>query len=408
MQTTSGSLALEGNIAPRDAFLVEKLREAGAIILGKTNLSEWANFRSTHSSSGWSGRGGQTRNPYAVDRSPSGSSSGSAAAVSANLCTVAVGSETDGSIVSPSSVNGVVGIKPTLGLVSRSGIIPISHSQDTAGPIARSVADAAALLTVLAGADPNDPITAEGKGKTSDYTAALVPGKLKGARLGIVRAKGFGLLTKTDAVLSGAVEALKREGAILVDPVEIESLGKFDDSELLVLLYEFKDDLNRYLASRPDLPVHSLADLISFNEKNASQEMPYFGQELFTQAQEKGPLTTKEYVDALAKNHKLARTEGIDAAMAKHKLDALVMITNGPSWLIDLVNGDYFTGGSSSLAAVAGYPSITVPAGFIEGLPLGVSFTGRAWSEAQLIGLAYSFEQAMKARRVPQFRPTAI
>jgi len=408
MATTAGSLALVGSKPPADAFVVQQLRRAGAIILGKTNLSEWANIRSNHSTSGWSGRGGLTRNPYALDRNTSGSSSGSAAAVTSNLCTVAVGTETDGSIVSPSSINGIVGIKPTVGLVSRTGIIPISHSQDTSGPMARTVRDAAILLSALAGFDGEDAATAPGKGKPAvDYTQYLNAQGLKGARIGVVR-KYFGFHDKVDVVINAALEVLKSQGAILVDPAEIETIGKFDDSENTVLMYELKADMNAYLARLgPGAPVHTLKEIIDYNERNKGTEMPYFGQETFLKAEAKGPLTEKEYLDALENDHRLARKEGIDATMEKYNLDALVAPTDSPAWLTDLVDGDHFLGGSSSAAAVAGYPSVTLPAGFAFGLPLGISFFGRAWSEPTLIRLAYAFEQATHHRREPKFLATA-
>jgi amidase len=408
MQTTAGSLALVGGAPREDSFVVRKLREAGAVILGKTNLSEWANFRSTHSTSGWSGRGGLTLNPYALDRNPCGSSSGSGAAVSANLCAAALGTETDGSIVCPSSTNGIVGIKPTVGLVSRSGIVPISHSQDTAGPMARSVADAALLLGVLAGVDREDSATAASTGKAhKDYTKFLDAQGLKGARIGVVR-KEFGFNDAVDALMNEAIAVMKRQGAEIVDPANITTLGKFGKTELLVLEYEFKADLNAYLARLgPSAPVRSLAEIIAFNKKRKEEEMPYFGQELFTKSQARGPLTSKEYLDALAANHRLTRKEGIDALMDKLRLDALVAPTGSPAWTTDLVNGDHDMGGSSSAAAVAGYPDLTVPAGFVFGLPVGISFFGRAWSEPTLIKLAYSFEQATRHRRPPRFLPRA-
>ena len=403
MQTTAGSLALVGSKPPQDSGVARKLREAGAVILGKTNLSEWANIRSSHSTSGWSGRGGQTRNPYALDRNPCGSSSGSGAAVSANLCALAVGTETDGSIVCPSSANGIVGIKPTLGLISRAGIIPISHSQDTSGPMARTVRDAAILLGVLAGSDPRDPATAEANAKMQkDYTQFLDPNGLKGARIGVAR-KYFGFSDSVDALMNRLIDEMRSAGAVIVDPADLESFGKFDDTELLVLMYELKADLNAYLASRPDAGVRTLADVIAFDEKNKEKEMPYFGQDLFLKAQEKGPLTDKEYVAALAANHKLSRQGGIDGVMDKFRLDAIVAPTGGPAWLIDLVDGDHAGGGSSNAAAVAGYPNINVPAGFIFGLPVGISFFGRAWSEPVLLKIAYGFEQLVKARQKPQF-----
>ena len=405
MQTTAGSLALLGPIPSRDSFVAQKLREAGALILGKTNLSEWANIRSSHSSSGWSGRGGQTRNPYALDRNPCGSSSGSGAAASANLCAAAVGTETDGSIVCPSSANGLVGIKPTVGLVSRSGIIPISHSQDTAGPMARTVRDAAILLGALAGVDARDSATAGSQGKsTTDYTQFLDPNGLRGARIGVAR-KYFGFSEAVDSLMNQALEQMKRAGAEIIDPADLPSHGKFDDTEFMVLLYELKADLNDYLRNRTGAP-GSLKAIIDFNDRNKEKEMPYFGQDLFVKAEAKGPLTTKEYTDALEANHRLSRTEGIDAVMDQFKLDAIVAPTGCPAWTTDLVNGDHAPGGSSNAAAVAGYPDITVPAGFIFGLPVGISFFGRAWSEPALLKIAYSFEQITKARKPPQFLPT--
>jgi len=410
MQSTAGSLALVGVSPPRDAFLVERLRAAGAVLLGKANLSEWANFRSSHSSSGWSGRGGQCRNPYALDRTPSGSSSGSGVAVAASLCAAAIGTETDGSIVSPSTCCSIVGIKPTLGLVSRAGVIPIAHNQDTAGPMARTVADAATLLGALTGVDPHDEATAASAGHSaSDYSPSLDPAGLKGARLGVCRSHFMGYSAGTDALMESAIDALKRLGAVIVDPADIATAGQFDDSEFLVLLYEFKADLNRYLAEwAPGATAKTLADLIGFNDRNRGQEMPYFGQEIFTQAQAKGPLTDQDYLRALDKNHLLARTQGIDVALAEHQLDALVAPTGGPPSLIDLVNGDPGGGGSfSSPAAVAGYPHVTVPMGYVAGLPVGLSFVGRPWSEAALIKFAFAFEQATKARRSPRFLPTA-
>jgi amidase len=409
METTAGSLALLGVKPPRDAFVVERLRAAGAVILGKANLSEWANFRSPHSSSGWSGRGGQCRNPYALDRTPSGSSSGSAVAVAANLCAVAVGTETDGSIVSPATCCSIVGIKPTLGLVSRAGIIPIAHSQDTAGPMGRTVADAAALLGVLAGVDPADDATAAAAGRVQpDYTSFLDSGGLRGARLGVCRSHFTGYSPATDALFEEALAALTHLGAVLVDPADIATAGQFDDSELTVLLYEFKADLNRYLAEwAPGAAVRTLADLIAFNERAKDTELPFFGQELFVQAQAKGPLTEQEYLRALDKNRLLARTQGIDAVLAEQRLDALVAPTGGPASLIDLVNGDPGGGGSfSSPAAVAGYPHVTVPMGYVRGLPVGLSFVGRPWSEGTLIKCAYAYEQATRVRRPPRLLPT--
>lgn len=405
-QTSAGSLALS-DVPWRDSFVARKLREAGAVILGKTNLSEWANIRSTHSTSSWSGRGGLTKNPYALDRNPCGSSSGSGAAVSANLCAVAMGTETDGSIVCPSSANGIVGIKPTLGLISRAGIVPISHSQDTPGPMARTVRDAAILLGVLGGSDPRDPATADADSKKqADYTQFLDPNGLRGARIGVAR-KYFGFSDAVDALMNALLEEMKKAGAVIVDPADLDSHGKFDDTETLVLMYELKADLNTYLASRPTAQVRSLVDVIAFNEKHKDEEMLYFGQDFFIKAQEKGPLTTKEYVEALAANHKLSREQGIDATMDKLHLDAILAPTGGPAWVTDLANGDHAVGGSSNAAAVAGYPNINVPAGFVFGLPVGISFFGRAWSEPTLLKIAYGFEQTLKARQKPEFLQTA-
>jgi amidase len=408
MMTTAGSLALLGSTPAQDSTVAKKLRAAGAVILGKTNLSEWANFRSSHSSSGWSGRGGQTKNPYVLDRNPCGSSSGSGAATAANLCAIAIGTETDGSVVCPSTTNSLVGIKPTLGLISRAGIIPIAHSQDTAGPMCRTVTDAAILLGALTGVDPRDSATNASKGKALDnYLKFLDRDGLKGARLGIVR-KSFGFNDATDKLLNDRIEQMSKLGAVIVENTEIPTNGKFDDSELEVLLYEFKTDLNAYLAGLgPKAPVHSLKEIIAFNEKNHDKEMPYFGQDLLIRAEAKGPLTEKAYLEALAKNHLMSRTQGIDFALAKDKLDALIAPTGGPSWPTDCVNGDHFTGGYSTASAVAGYPHITVPAGYVFGLPVGISFFASAYSEPTLIKLAFAFEQATKARRPPQFLPTA-
>jgi len=407
MNTTAGSLALLGSTPPKDAFVAAQLRKAGAVILGKTNLSEWANIRSSHSTSGWSGRGGLTRNPYALDRNPCGSSSGTGAAVSANLCAAGVGTETDGSVVCPSSANGLAGMKPTLGLISRNGIIPISHSQDTSGPMARTVRDVAILLDAMAGGDPEDKATAASSGKIqTDYTKFLDPAGLKGARIGVVR-KYFGFNDAVDELMNKVIDDMKRAGADITDPADIPTLGKFDDTELLVLMYELKADLAAYLARLGDTaPVKSLKDVIEFNEKHKEKEMSFFGQDIFLKAEEKGPLTTKEYLDALANNHKLTRAEGIDFVMDKFKLDALVAPTGGPAWLTDLIDGDHAAGGSSNAAAVAGYPNINVTAGYLYGLPVGISFFGRAWSEPTLLEIAYAFEQLTKARQKPMFLPT--
>jgi amidase len=408
MTTTAGSYALAGSIALQDATVAAKLRAAGAIVLGKTNLSEWANFRSTHSTSGWSGRGGQAKNPYVLDRNPCGSSSGSGAAVSANMCAVAIGTETDGSIVCPSSANGIVGIKPTLGLVSRAGIVPIAHSQDTAGPMTRTVRDAAILLSALVGVDPRDPATSSsGTRGQADYTKFLDANGLRGARIGVARAKFFGYSDVTDKLINDAIDAMKANGAVIVDPANIETAGKFDDAEFDVLLYEFKADLNNYLAALgPRAPVKSLQDIIDYNDRHKDQEMPFFGQEIMIQAQAKGPLTEKKYLDELASNLKMSRTDGIDATMDKYKLDAIVAPTGGPAWTTDVINGDHFSGASSTPAAVAGYPNINVPAGLSHGLPVGISFFGRAYSEPTLIKLAYAYEQSTKHRRPPQFIAT--
>jgi amidase len=395
--TTAGSLALSDWRSPQDAFVAARLRAAGAIILGKTNLSEWANFRSTHSTSGWSGRGGQTKNPYALDRNPSGSSSGSGAGAAANLCAAAIGSETDGSVTSPSSINGLAGIKPTVGLVSRSGIIPISASQDTAGPMARTVRDVAILLSVMADAEAKP---------APDYTRSLDPNGLRGARLGIAR-KFFETNAPLDAFLNGCVAALKKAGAEVIDPADLATHGQLDAPEQEVLLYEFKDGINRYLTRLPSgSPARTLKDLIAYNEQNRDREMPFFAQEQFIQAEAKGPLTDAAYLKARADCIRLSRQDGIDALLAKHKLDAIVTLTSGPAWFTDHVNGDRDTGGCTTPAAVAGYPHITVPAGFYRGLPIGLSFFGPAWSEPTLIKLAYSWEQQMNARRKPAFLST--
>jgi amidase len=403
MMTTAGSLALVGSKPPRDSMVAQKLRAAGAVILGKTNLSEWANIRSSHSTSGWSGRGGLTKNPYALDRNPCGSSSGTGAGISANLAAIGIGTETDGSIVCPSSLNGLAGIKPTVGLVSRAGIIPISHSQDTAGPMCRTVRDAATLLGVLTGADPEDQATTANAGKAqTNYEQYCDPNGLKGVRIGVAR-KYFGFSDAVDALMEHSIDVMRKQGAVIVDPADVPTLGKFDDSEMTVFMYELKADLNAYLAGLGSSPVKTLKDIIEFNDRNRAKEMPYFGQDLFLKSEAKGPLTEKEYLDAVAKNRQLARTEGIDAVMDKNKLDALVAPTGGPAWITDLITGDHFGGGSSNAAAVAGYPNINVTAGNIFGLPVGISFFGRAWSEPTLIKIAYAFEQATKARQAPKF-----
>ncbi|MDB5871563.1 MAG: Amidase [Ramlibacter sp.] len=401
MMTTAGSLALVGAPAPRDAFIVKRLREAGAVILGKTNLSEWANIRSSKSSSGWSARGGQTNNPYAPERNPCGSSSGTGAAVASSFAVVGIGTETDGSIVCPSSAAGLVGLKPTVGLVSRAGIIPISHSQDTAGPMTRNVADAAAVLTAIAGVDPEDPATQAAQGHIeTDYRSFLKADGLKGARIGVARKKVTGYSAHTDRLFEQAVADLKRLGAEIVDPADFGSLGDYDDDELEVLLFELKADLNAYLARRQGAAVRSLEDVIAFNDRNGDREMPWFGQDLFIKAQAKGPLTDAAYLQAAEKARRLARA-GIDDVLAQHKLDAIIAPTGSPAWLTDHVNGDSFQGSSSSPAAVAGYPSITVNMGFAQGLPVGISFVGTAWAEGKLLRLAYAYEQGTRHRRAP-------
>lgn len=407
MMTTAGSLALVGSRPAQDSFVARRLREAGAVILGKTNLSEWANFRSSHSSSGWSGRGGQTKNAYIQDRNPCGSSSGSGSAAAASLCAAAVGSETDGSVVCPSSANSLVGIKPTVGLIGRSGIIPISHSQDTAGPMARTVSDAAIMLGALTGIDSSDAVTKTSTGKSfTDYTQFLNKDGLRGARLGIAR-KYFGFNDLVDKLMNDQIAEMKKMGAVIVDPADIPTSGQFDNTELEVLLYEFKADLNSYLGRLgPSSPVHSLKEVIEFNEKNRDRELTYFGQDLLIKSQAKGPLTEKKYLQALAKNHLLSRTRGIDFIMRKNRLDAMIAPTGGPAWPTDWINGDHFTGGYSSASAVAGYPHITVPAGYVFGLPVGISFFGGAWSEPKLIKYGYAFEQATKARQAPRFMRT--
>jgi amidase len=403
MATSAGSLALAGHRAPDDAFLVAALREAGAVILGKANLSEWANFRSENSSSGWSSLGGQTKNPYGPLRNPCGSSSGSAVAVAANLTMLAVGTETDGSIVCPSGINGIVGIKPTLGLVSRDGIIPIAASQDTAGPMARSVRDAAILLTAMAAKDPGDPAAAGRDQAIPDYAADLDTAELRGRRIGVLRSySGAGKDERIETILSDAIALLRAGGAEIIDPVEIDTKG-LGDAEYEVLLYEFKDGLNAYL-EKSGAPYDSLQAIIEFNAANAEAVMPFFGQDIFEQSQGKGPLTDPAYDEALAKSRQIARN-GLDEALDMHRLDAIVAPTNGPAWMTDHILSDHFSIGSSSLAAVSGYANVTVPAGFVLGLPVGVSFIGRAFSERQLIEIAYAFEQASRVRRPPPEAP---
>jgi amidase len=404
MQTTAGSLALQGGPAERDATVVERLREAGVVLLGKTNLSEWANFRSTRSSSGWSARGGQTRNAYALDRNPSGSSSGSGVAVSANLCSAAIGTETDGSIVSPCNASGIVGIKPTVGLLSRAGIVPISHTQDTPGPMARTVADAAALLGAMLGPDPRDAATATSK--SFDPLAALDPARLRGVRLGVARNMA-GFHDRVDALLEDALAALRDLGAEIVDPADVPHAAELDDPEFEVLLYEFKADLEDYLAGRSGAAVRTLAEVIAFNTARAETELAIFGQELLEKSLEKGPLTEPAYLEALASCGRLSRDEGLDVAFRENRLDAIVAPTGAPAWLTDHVNGDHYLGGNSSVAAIAGYPTVTVPVGMISGLPVGISFIGPAWSDASLIGFAYAFERETGHRRTPQLLPSA-
>ncbi|MBL9173011.1 MAG: amidase [Verrucomicrobiales bacterium] len=408
MPTTAGSLALAGTFAPRDAFLLHRLRDAGALLIAKANLSEWANIRSPRSSSGWSAVGGQTRNPYALDRSPSGSSSGSAVAVAAGFCAAAIGTETDGSIVSPASACSLVGLKPTVGLISRSGIIPISRTQDTAGPMTRTVADAALLLGVLAGTDPGDPETTESDAhRHADYTRFLDRDALRGARLGVIRGY-FGAHPEVDALMERQLSRLRDLGAILVDPVTIPTLHRFGDAEFEVLLYELKDGLSRYLATRGDrVSVHSLADIIAFNKRHADRELRYFGQEAFLLAESRGPLTDSTYLDARSRCRQWARVEGLEAALSAHRLDALVAPTGGLPWLVDPINGDSVSGGCSPLAAVAGTPHLTVPAGYVRGLPVGLSFMGPAWSEPALLGFGHAFELATRERREPRFLATA-
>jgi len=407
LHTSAGSLALADSVAAADATVAAKLRAAGAIILGKTNLSEWANFRSTHATSGWSGRGGQTKNPYVLDRNPCGSSSGTGAGIAANLAVAGIGTETDGSIVCPAAVNGLVGIKPTLGLVSRAGIVPIAHSQDTAGPMARSVRDAAILLAAIAGADARDPASSAAAAHAADYTRYLDAKALKGSRIGVVR-KLAGFSPDVDALLAQNIAGLQAAGAIVIDPVELPNLGKYDDAEMIVLQFEFKHDLNAYLRNLPESAhaPRSLAALIAYNDRERALEMPWFDQDIFLQSQARGELNDRAYRMALSKSKSLAGEHGIDAALKKYKVDALIAPAVGPAWVSDWLNGDHTVGGSTTPAAVAGYPSVTVPAGFVHGLPIGLSFFAGAWSEPKLIGFAYAFEQATHARRAPQFRPT--
>jgi amidase len=410
MVNSAGSLALAENRPAHDAFLVQRLRDAGAVILGKTNLSEWANFRSTHASSGWTGRGGQTRNPYVLDRNPCGSSSGTGSAIAANMAAIGVGTETDGSVICPAAMTGLVGIKPTLGLVSRSGIIPLAHSQDTAGPMTRTVADAAALLTAMAGSDPSDPATAGADAHATDYTRFLQPGALAGKRIGVVR-KLAGMEPNADRALEQAIAVLRAQGATVVDPVDVPNIDTLGDDEFTVLLYEFKHDVAAYLAGA-DVAPKTLADLIAFDDAHAAEEMPWFGQELFLQSEAKGPLTDQAYLDALARAKRRAGPEGIDAALKANKLDALLAPSWGPAFPTDpvlgdhVVSGDPTVGGVSQITSVAGYPSITVPAGFAHELPVGIVFMGAAWSEPTLIAIAYGYEQATHARRPPKFLPT--
>lgn len=408
MATTAGSLALVGARPRADAFVVRRLREAGAVLLGKTNLSEWANIRSSYSTSGWSARGGLTKNPYALDRNPCGSSSGSGAAVSANICAAAIGTETDGSVVSPASACGIVGIKPTVGLLSRTGIIPISSTQDTAGPMARTVRDAAILLGALAGSDPEDGATREaGRRRAADYTVFLDPKGLRGARIGVAR-NFFGFHDGVEALMADALGALRSEGATLVDPASLAGFSAISEPESTVLHYELKAGLAAYFDRLgPSSPVRSLADVIAFNERHRKEEMPWFGQDVFLKAEAKGPLTSPEYLKALAACRRISRTEGIDAVMEKHHLDALLAPSISPACVTDLVNGDRWLGESSLAAAAAGYPSLTVPAGFVHGLPVGLTFFGRAWSEPALLKLAHAFEQSTNLRRPPRFLPTA-
>ena len=407
METTAGSLALLGAEVPRDAFVIRQLRRAGAVILGKTNLSEWANFRSTQSSSGWSGRAGQCLSPYVLDHNPCGSSSGSGTAAAASLAAGALGTETDGSIVCPSSHNALVGIKPTLGLTSRSGVVPIAHSQDVTGPMCRTVADAATVLGAMTGVDPRDPATADSRGHLHhDYRRFLDPNGLRGARIGVWREGVFGASPEADAIAEAAIADLSRLGATVVDPTDIPDMDQVGDPEFTVLLCEFKDDIAAYLSELRHTDMRTLADLIAFNEANAERELRWFGQEIFLQSEATGGTADPAYAEALATSKRLAQ-QGIDQTMARFDLDAIFSLTASPPWTTDLVNGDHFLTGSSTPAAVAGYPNITVPAGFSFGeLPVGVNFIGRRWSEPTLIKLAYGFEQGTKARHAPRFVPS--
>ncbi len=407
METTAGALALVGARPREDSTIALRLRQSGAIILGKASMSEWAYFKSTPGSSGWSARSGQARNPYVLNRTPCGSSSGSAIAVAANLVTVSIGTETDGSIVCPGGVNGVVGIKPTVGLTSRAGVIPISVTQDTIGPFGRTVADAATVLGALVGVDSRDPATQASAGRLqTDYVKYLELNGLRGARIGVPRDGYFGYSPKADAVVNQAIDVLRTSGAVIVDPVKIPNFDRtaLNAAEITVLLYEFKAGVNAYLASvAPGAQVRTLDDVIQFNKRNVRENLPYFGQELLERAQAKGDLTEAEYLEALEKCRRLAGKEGFDAIMDEQQLDALVAPTTTPAWPVDLVNGDQFRGSSAKSAALAGYPLVTVPAGVTMGLPVGITFMGRAWSEPTLIKLAYAFEQATKARRPPQY-----
>lgn len=406
MPTTAGSLALVNNAPGRDAPLVARLREAGAVILGKTNLSEWANIRSTNSTSGWSAVGGLTRNPHALDRNTCGSSSGSGAAVAAGLAPAAIGTETDGSITCPAAINGIVGFKPTVGLVSRTHIVPISHSQDTAGPMTRTVEDAAIVLSVIAGSDPLDAATAEADARKVDYRAALEAGSLNGARIGVMRF-AMGYSAKTDAVFEANLEAMREAGAVIVEITDGPDMNAIGGAELEVLLFELKHDLNAYLASTDprQVPTRTLADVIAFNERTP-RELALFGQELFIQAQAKGGLDDRAYVEARETSLRLAGAEGIDKLMREHNVVALIAPTTGPAWTTDVINGDHYAGAASTLPAVAGYPHLTVPMGFVDGLPVGMSFIAGQWEDAKVLSLGYAFEQLTRAMRPPAFMRT--